>query len=78
MMTFVDAMFNPKYVNPIYFRQQALIAQYHFRQDIEVEKAAHAAREMCRAVKNMDEEHQKIAFYACLAVLGEEFGWQNE
>ena len=77
-MTFADAMFNPEYVNPIYFRQQqALIAQYHFRQNMEVEKAAHAVRELCRAVKNMDGEHQRIAFYTCLAALGEEFGWQN-
>ena len=75
-MNFMDAVFNPQYINPAYYRQQqALIAQYNFQQDNEVSKAVHAAREMCRAVKNMDEEHQQIAFLAVLEAAGEEFGW---
>ena len=64
-MTVAGTIFNSESVNPI-------------QQNIEVEKATHAAREMCRAVKNMDGEHQRIAFYACLAALEEEFGGQNK
>ncbi len=77
-MYFTDTMFNPTYVNPMYFRQQqAQMAQYNFQQDQEVCKATHAVRELCRAVKNMDAEHQQTAFLACLSAMGEEFGWEK-
>ena len=53
------------------------MAQYNFWQDQKVCKAAHAIKELCCAVKNMDAEHQRVAFLACLLTLGEEFGWEN-
>lgn len=59
-MYFTDAMFNPQYANPQYYRlQQAAIQQYNFQQDLEVAKAAHAMQDLCKAVKKMDEQHQR-------------------
>lgn len=75
-MYFKDRMFNPQYVNPVYYNQmQAQITQYQFQQNIEVEKTVKAVRDMCEAVKKMDEQHQQEAFMACLGVMAQEFGW---
>lgn len=53
-MYFTETMFNPEYINPLYFKQQQTqMTQYDFWQDQEVCKAAHAIKELCRAVKNM-------------------------
>jgi len=77
-MYFTEPMFDPAYINPLYFKQQqAQMAQYNSWQDQEVCKADHAAKELCRAVKNMDAEHQRVALLAFLLALGEEFGWGN-
>ena len=77
-MYFTETMFNPEYINPLYFKQQQTqMTQYDFWQDQEVCKAAHAIKELCCAVKNMDVEHQRVAFLACLLAMGEEFGWDN-
>ena len=73
-MYFYDRFYNPNYVNPYnYVQNQRNINQ--FRQDVEVQKAANAARDLCKAVKNMDEQHQQQAFLACLEVMAEEYGW---
>lgn len=73
-MYFNDRFCNPQYVNPYYYlQQQEYIRQ--MKQDLEVQKAAKAARDLCRAVKNMDEQHQQHAFLACLCVMAEEYGW---
>lgn len=73
-MYFNDKFCNPQYVNPYYYlQQQEYIRQ--MKQDLEVQKAAKAARDLCRAVKNMDEPHQQQAFLACLCVMAEEYGW---
>ena len=42
-MYFTETMFNPEYINPLYFKQQQTqMTQYDFWQDQEVCKAAHA------------------------------------
>ena len=51
-MYFTETMFNPEYINPLYFKQQQTqMTQYTFWQDQEVCKAAHAIKELCCAVK---------------------------
>lgn len=77
-MDFNNMMFNPQYVNPAYYQQQAMRAQYQFAQDAEVLKATNAVRELCRAVKKMDEAHQQEAFLKCLVVMVEESGWNAQ
>lgn len=75
-MYFVNQMFNPAFVNPNSYNQmQAQIIRYNVQQNIEVENAVHAMHDLCKAVKNMDESHQKTASFACLAVMAQEFGW---
>lgn len=77
-MYFNDRMFNPQYVNPTYYNQiQAQIAQYNFEQNTEQAKALKAFREMCEAVKRLDEQHQQELFMACLGVMAKEFGWTS-
>ena len=73
-MYFNDRFCNPQYVNPLYYAQQQERIR-KMKQDDEVRKAANAARDLCKAVKNMDEEHQQQAFWACLCVVAEEYGW---
>lgn len=44
-MYFTETMFNPEYINPLYFKQQQTqMTQYTFWQDQEVCKAAHAIK----------------------------------
>lgn len=75
-MYFTDTMFNPQYANPQYYwQQQAAIQQYNFQQNSEVAKAAHAMQDLCKAVKKMDEQHQREAVLACLEVIAREFNW---
>ena len=46
-MYFTETMFNPEYINPLYFKQQQTqMTQYDFWQDQEVSKAAHAIKEL--------------------------------
>ncbi len=73
---FNDMMFNRQYVNPQYYRQQQQqIEQYNWEQDQEVSKAVKAIGDLCKAVKQMDEKHQQVAFQLCLAKMASEFGW---
>ena len=53
-MYFYDRFYNPNYVNPYNYAQNQR-SVYRFRQDVEVQKAANAARDLGKAVKNMDE-----------------------
>lgn len=77
-MYFNDRMFNPQYVNPTHYSQiQAQIAQYNFEQNTEQAKALKAFRDMCKAVKKLDDPHQQELFAACLGVMAEEFGWAS-
>lgn len=76
-MYFEERMFNPTYVSRDYYNQiKAQIVQYNFQQNIEVGKAVKATHDLCVAIKKMDETHQQEAFYACLATMTQEFGWQ--
>ncbi len=77
-MYFNDRMFNPQYVNPTYYSQaQIQIAQYSFEQNTEQAKALKAFRDMCEAVKKLDDRHQQELFMACLGVMAKEFGWAS-
>ena len=76
MNPFYNQMFNPQYVNAAYYAQQEEYIR-QIKQDEDVLKAADAARDLCKAVKSMDERHQQQAFLACLAVLAEGFGWSQ-
>lgn len=77
MTYFNERVFNPQYINPIYYNQvQDRIAQYNFQQDQEVIKAVHAVHDLCEAVKQMDGQHQQLAFFACLDEMAKEFGWK--
>ena len=76
MNPFYNQMFNPQYVNAAYYTQQEEYIR-QIKQDEDVLKAADAARDLCKAVKRMDERHQQQAFLARLAVLAEEFGWSQ-
>lgn len=75
-MYFYDWFYNLAYVNQYNYAQNQR-SIYQFRQDMEVQKAANAARDLCKAVKNMDEQHQQQAFLACLEVMAEEYGWDT-
>lgn len=77
MNPFYNQMFNPQYVNAAYYAQQEEYIR-QIKQDEDVLKAADAARDLCKAVKSMDEQHQQKAFLACLAVLAKEYGWNQE
>lgn len=76
-MYFYNQMFNQTYVNPSYYYQnQARIQQYQFEQNCEVIKAVNAVRDLCEAIKKMDDQHQEQAFYLCLAEMAKQLGWK--
>lgn len=70
-----NRMFNPQYVNPIYFHNNTQQIQYAQQQDKKVFDAVKAVQDLCKAVKDMDEQHQQIAFILCLGEMSKEFGW---
>lgn len=74
MNTFYDQMFNPQYVNLEYYHQIEQW-QYEAKQDKEITKAVKAIHDLCEAVKQLDNQHQQIAFSACLAEMAKEFNW---
>lgn len=77
-MYFNQMMFHPQYVNQSYYYQmQSQIAQYNFQQRQEVANAMNAVRDLCKAVKKLDEPYQQEAFYGCLSVMAAELGWNN-
>lgn len=76
---FNNQMFNPTYVNPNYYHQmQAQIEaqRYEAQQNKEVMDAVKAVRDLCKAVKKMDMQHQQQAFNLCLGEIALECGWQ--
>lgn len=74
MNTFYDQMFNPQYVNLEYYHQIEQ-RQYEVKQDKEIAKAVKAIHDLCEAIKQLDNQHQQIAFSACLAEMAKEFNW---
>lgn len=74
MNTFYNQMFNPQYVNMQYYYQLQQ-QQYEAKQNEEVEKAVKAIHDLCEAVKQLDDQHQQVTFYACLAEIAREFNW---
>lgn len=78
-MYFNDRVFNPQYMNEAYYAQaQREIEEYNSKQSQEVLNAVKAVGDLCKAVKKMDNQHQEVAFYACLAKMAEELGWNNK
>ncbi len=71
---FNNMMFNPQFVNPAYYAQMQQ-AQYAFQQDKKVCDAVNAIRDLCEAIRDMDEPHQQQAFAACLAEMARQFRW---
>jgi hypothetical protein len=75
-MTFQNQMFNPQYVNPqYYYTVKDEITSDNDEQCQEVANAVKAIHDLCEAVKKLDSQHQQTAFYACLAEMAKEFGW---
>ena len=69
-------MFNQQYVNPQYYQANFYqIQQYNYEQNKEVTNAAKAMRDLCRAIKKLDSQHQQEAFYVCLAEIAKELNW---
>lgn len=59
MTYFSERVFNPQYINPIYYNEvQSQIAQYNFQQDQKVIKSVHAVHDLCETIKQMDGQHQ--------------------
>ena len=82
MSVFYDQMFNPNYVNPIYYQQNQMEImryreemRYHQEQNSEVFKAVKAMRDLREALKKMDMPHQRQAFMLCLEEAAKEFNW---
>ena len=74
MNTLYNQLFNPQYVNIEYYHQLQL-QQYEAKQNEEVKKAVKAIHDLCEAVKQLDDQHQQNAFYACLAEIARHFNW---
>lgn len=79
MNQFYNQMFNPNYVNPAYYNLIQMQAEqlYQKNQNAEVQKVIKATHDLCEAANKLDAEHQQQAFYACLAVLAAELGWNG-
>lgn len=79
MNQFYNQMFNPTYVNPGFYQSIPTQAMWQYQQDqnTEVQKAVKATCDLCEAVNKLDVQHQQQAFYACLAVLATELGWNS-
>ncbi|MBE6819247.1 MAG: hypothetical protein E7517_08855 [Ruminococcaceae bacterium] len=75
-MYFNNQMFNPQFVNPQYYQANAYqIQQYNNDQNKEVVNAVKAMHDLIKATKKLDEQHQQIAFYACLDEIAKEMKW---
>lgn len=68
-------MFNPQYVNLEYYRRIEQM-QYQAKQNEEVANAVKAIHDLCEAIIKLDNQHQQIAFSACLAEMAKEFNWR--
>lgn len=74
-MYFNDRMFNPQYVNQNYYLQLQQQQYYETAQNLEVQKAVKAVRDLCETIKKLDEPHQKQAFYYCLAEMVQHYNF---
>lgn len=75
---FYNQMFNPNYVNQQYYLQNlALVQQHQMKQVQEVQKVVNAVRDICKAMKELDAQHQQQAFYLCLAEMANQLGWNR-
>lgn len=74
MNTFYNQMFNPQYVNPIYYNQISQ-QQEEMKQCREIANAVNAIRDLCKAIKQLDDKHHKIAVDACIIEMAKELNW---
>lgn len=79
MNQFYDQMFNPAYVNQNFYQSipPQTMWQYQQSQNAEVIKAVKATHDLIEAARKLDSEHQQQAFFACLAVIAGELGWNQ-
>ena len=75
MNIFYNQMFNPQYVILEYYRRIEQM-QYQAQQNEEVANAVKAIHDLCEAIIKLDNQHQQIAFSACLAEMAKEFNWR--
>lgn len=75
-MYFGDVLRNPQNTDMFYYAQQRERA-YQKQQTEEMRKAVDAMRDLCRALKNMDEHHRADAHTACLLVMLQELGFNQ-
>lgn len=75
-MYFDDVFRDPQYMDMFYYAQQRERA-YQKQQTEEMRKAVDAMRDLCRALKNMDEPHRADAHTACLLVMVQELGFNQ-
>lgn len=70
-------MFNPQYVNRQFYQDNlSQIQQYNFEQDKEVANAVRAIHDLLKSIKKLDNQHQEVAFWACLAEIARENNWR--
>ncbi len=75
---FSDQFFNPQYVNPSYYDQiRQQIFQHNLEQTKEVTTIMKAVKDICDASKKLDPYHYQLAFNMALAVIADEYGWNN-
>lgn len=72
---FQTMMFNPQYVNADNYHQMMQQQQYEADQNKKVADAVKAMRDLCKAVRGMDNAHQQTTFALCLTEIGREFNW---
>lgn len=75
MNYFNNQMFNPTYVNPTYYKACQPMQVFN-DDDKKIAKAVNAVHELCDAVKDMDEECQQKAFWACLDQMAKDLNWK--
>ncbi len=76
-MYFNNQMFNPQYVNRQFYQDNlSQIQQYNFEQDKEVANAVRAIHDLLKSIKKLDNQHQEVAFWACLAEIARENNWR--
>ncbi len=73
---FYNMMFNPQYVNVNYYHQIMHQMHYEAEQNKKVCDAVKAMHDLCKAIKELDQNHQVAAFDLCLAEMANEFRWK--
>lgn len=67
-------MFNPNFINEDYYRKMKA-QNYDDDQNERVMKVVNSCNDMLDQVSGMDEKHQQLAFWLCLAEIARRNGW---